>query len=497
MRPASSRFWARALVLSFAALLVVAQAAGDADAPTKIHDTVVFSLKRPLGARSAADRAKLATEALARAVEASGAERTKVVTEGELVVIYAGDIPVVQLSAEDAQAAGAATLETHAASIASRVSEAVQAEKKRSAIAGTVFSISLLVFFGLIAVYVIRRVGEGVDGIRKWMIDNPERITGFRVQSHEVVGPTALRGGLLVALILGRVVAQIGVFYLWLVFALSLFQATRSYTAKLTGLVVTPLSDLAGRVAASLPLAVVAAVSGVALYVLLRFVQLFFEGVARRQTTLPWLPADLAAPTSVLLRLGVVVTAFAFAAPVVTGDPEGALARTGSVALLSFGIACTPLLATMVLGAVVVYGRKVRVGQHAEVGGRVGRVRSVGLLDVRLVEADGGETRVPHFLTLVRATRIIGDRPRVTFDVAVAAPLKAREARAVLLEAAAAVGDRATVDVVHIDGAAVVFTVGLTPARDAAEADVRLGLVDALTQAGFALGSGPGKAGPG
>lgn len=450
----------------------------------------MFVLQRPHGSQSAADRAAQSSEALARALEIPGTEETKVVVQGEAGVVYAGEVPIVELYPDDAKAAGYPTVETHAAFVATRVGEVLATEKRRSAIAGTVFSISLLVFFGLIAVYVIRKVGDLADSIRKWMIDNPERITGLRVQSHEVVGPTALRGGLLIGLILGRVVAQIGVFYLWLVFALSLFQATRAYTTKLTGFVVTPLSDLAARVAASLPLAVVAAVSGVALYVFLRFIQLFFEGVARRQTTLAWLPADLAAPTSVLLRLGTVVTAFVFAAPIVTGDAEGALARTGSVALLAVGIASTPLLSTMVLGAIIVYGRRVRVGQHVSIGDHAGKVRSVGLVDVRLVEADGTEVRIPHFLSLVRPTRLIGDRPRASIDLSVLVRTSVRELSTVLVDATAALGERPTVDLVHVDGDAAHFKIGVTPARDTTESDVRMALVEALCTAGYHLGKG-------
>jgi small-conductance mechanosensitive channel len=354
-------------------------------------------------------------------------------------------------------------------------------------IAGTVFSISLLVFFGLIAVYVIRKVGDVADASRKWMIDNPDRISAIRIQSQEVLGPTALRGGILVALILARVVAQIGVFYVWLAFTLSLFEATRPLTTKLAGFVFTPLSDLAGRIAASLPLAVVAAVSGVALYVLLRFVQLFFEGVARRQTTIPWLPPDLAAPTSVLIRVGVVVTAFVFAAPVVTGDPEGALARTGSVALLAFGLACTPLLATVVLGAVVVYGRRVRIGQFAEIGGRTGRVRAVGLIDVRLLEGDGTEARVPHFLSLVRPTRVFGEKPKLAVRVAVSATAKLRDAQAVLLAAAGALGEKPEAELCELDGGAAIFAVSLSPARETTSGELLLSLGEALSEAGFAL----------
>jgi small-conductance mechanosensitive channel len=354
-----------------------------------------------------------------------------------------------------------------------------------------VFSLSLLVFFGLIAFYVLQKVGEFFERARQWMIDNPDRIKGLRVQSQEVIGVTALRGGALVTLIVGRFVAQIGVVYLWLVFALSLFETTRPYTEKLTGFVVTPLSALAARIGASLPLAVVAVVSGVAIYVLLRFVQLFFEGVARRQTVLPWLPADLAVPTSVLVRLGILLTVLVFAAPIVTGDADGTMVRTGTIALLALGLASTPLVASVIVGVITVYGRRLRVGQHAEMGSRVGKVIAVTLVDVRLLDAEGCEVRIPHLLSLIHPTRVIGARPRVSVTIAAAAHHSPDEVKQVLAEAVEKLGERGQVELAAVDRDGSLFRVVVSVAHDTTPGDVRLALALALGKAGIGLGRAP------
>jgi small-conductance mechanosensitive channel len=457
-------------------------------ASAKIHDTVVFPLWVAQGGKTVEERVHAAGEAMERAVETSGAEDVRVVVQGDTRVVYAGSIPIVVLYPEDAASAGYDSPETHAAAVAGRVRDAVRSEKKRSAIAGAVFSFSLLVFVGLVAFYVLQKIGEFFERARQWMLDNPDRITGIRIQSQEVVGPTALRGGALVTLIVGRFVAQIGVVYLWLVFALSLFESTRPYTQKLTGFVVTPLSDLTGRLAAWLPLAVVAVVSSVAVYVLLRFVQLFFEGIARRQTVIPWLPPDLAAPTSVLVRVGVVVFAIVFAAPIVTGDSEGTLARAGAIAVLALALSSTPLVASVIVGMLVVYGRRVRVGQHASIGRHSGRVVGVGLVDVRLVDADGCDVRVPHLLALVHPTTIAGVRPRVGVDIAVSPTLPPKDVQAVLLEAASVEGDRASVELSFFDSEAAIYRVTVSVATDRTSGDVRLALVEALATAGFSLG---------
>jgi hypothetical protein len=256
----------------------------------------------------------------------------------------------------------------------------------------------------------------------------------------------------------------------------------------LTGLVTTPLPSLAGRLAASLPVAVIAGVSGIAVYVLLRFVQLFFEGVERRQTHLAWLPADLAPPTSILVRVGIVVAAIVYGAPIVTGDQEGAIARTGGIALLALGLASTPLLSSIIVGGLVVYGRRVRVGQHAELAGRVGKVISVGLVDVVLQDADGCQVRVPHLATLVHPTRILGENPRIIVELAVSPAASSATVRKVLTDAAAAVGDFVVVQLTGVDVDAQQYRVTLLAKSGVTASDVRSALADALKNGGVALG---------
>jgi small-conductance mechanosensitive channel len=461
--------------------------------PAKIHDAVVFVLRHPHGKKAAAERAAAASEALRRAVETAGAEEVHVERQGEASVVYAGSIPVVELYPEDVEGSSYSTLETLAAALGARVHDSVVAEKRRSAIAGTVFSFSLLVFFGLVAVFVLRKIGEFFDRARKWTLDNPDRITGLRIQSQEVIGPTALRGGALITLIVGRFVAQAGVFYLWLVFALSLFQSTRPYTEKLTGFVVTPLSDLAARLAASLPFAVMAAFSGVTVYVLLRFVQLFFEGIARRQTVIPWLPPDLAGPTSVLVRAGIIVAALVLVAPLVTGDSNGALARTGLVVLISLGLSGTPLLASIAVGVVTVFGRRIRSGEYAEIGGRSGRVVAVGLIDVRLRDRDGCDVRVPHLLTLVHPTRILGVRPRVAVEVVVAPDSAPAHVRQVLIDAVSSLGEAAAVELTGIDADAAFYRVVVSVVPELGAGQIRIAMAEALHDAGIGLGRGAAR----
>jgi small-conductance mechanosensitive channel len=477
-----------ALLCGTTALGVEAPPAGK-PSDVKMHDTVVFTLSVGHGDRSPAERASATAEALQRAMAARGAEEVRVKRQGAAAVVFAGPVPVIELYEADATAAGSASLDAYASQIATRVDQTLDAERKRSAIAGTVFSVSLVVLFGLISLYVIRKVGEFAERARTWTLEHPDRVPAVRLQSLEVVGPAALRGGILATLLVGRWLAQLGVAYAWVVFTLSLFEATRPYTARLTGFVLTPLSGLAGRLAASLPLALVGVVFVVAVYVLVRFVQLFFQSVARRETKLHWLPAELAIPTGAVVRIGIVLAAVVFAAPIVTGDPSGALARAGSVALLSIGLAATPLLASGMVGVLLVYGRRLGRGEHAEIGGRIGKITDIGLLDVAMIDDDGCEVRVPHLLSLFHPTRRLGRRRRVAFEVAVASPADPTDVRARLLDVAARFGDTPGVELVDASAGTMRYRVRLAPENATDLTELRIAILDALTSGDIALAS--------
>lgn len=453
-----------------------------------LQGDVVFSLREDYAGRTAKQRAEAATIALADAAKSAQPNDVRVEEREGVAVVYAGSVPIVQLTEADARGAGDASLHDHAAATAARVREAIRRERKRSAIAGTVFSISLVVLGSLIALYVLRRLAELTERARNWLLENPQRVPAIRIYSMDVVRPAPLRSALVVSLGAGRFIGQLAVVYLWLIASLSLFDSTRGYTERLTGFVITPLSGLMSRVVSSLPLLVVAAIAALAVWLLLRFVGLFFTSVARGETKFQGLPEELAEPTSLVVRAGIVMATLVFAAPVVTGDPEGALARTGTVLLGALGLASTPLLASAVAGAAVVYSRKLRTGTWAEIDGHIGRVSSVGLLEVRLKELDGSELRIPHLLCLVRAARVLGSAPRIGIEICISPTESPSKVAELLLESARGVGDHPRVDIARADAMGIDYRLSVLADSLAARARLYDRVLNALTESNVPLG---------
>ncbi len=496
----SARVWAQVGERSSPAVTASAQVAASVSASAsaaaarttseiRVRDKVVLVVRAARGGRAPSERARAANAVVTTLLEhpeEMGAIRFEE-SQGTGVV-YVGKTPVVTLGEEDVDASGEASLAVLGAQITARLSDAIATERKRSAIAQTVFSVSLLVFSGLIAFLLLGRVSDIATRLRASLAADPERVAGVRLGKIEFVSAGAARGALSIALTLAPRLIQLALAYGWLIFGLSLFDATRGHTERLTGMVITPLYGLAERVGGALPVAIVAAIAVFAVSVLVRFVGLFFDSVARGDTRIGGLSRDLARPTSALLRFGIIVASLVLASPLITGEGDGALSRTGLVALAAVALASTPLLASAAVGVSVVFARRMKTDDRVEFGGRSGRVIGVTLLDVRLEDEMLAEVSVPHILGLFHPTRVHKHAALATLDVVVDAAAAQDDVERVLFETARAMSARGKVELVYLDRAGAHWRVTSASMRDG----VSLGkaVKDALESIGAGLGLG-------
>jgi hypothetical protein len=459
----------------------------------RVHERTVFFLRASRAGQSPRDRARAASSALEAVLEDPSEPSARIEEPPGSAVVFVGTAPIVTLGTDDAISAGGdVSLHVYAAGVASKIDDALRVERRRSAIAEHVFSLSLLVFSGLLAFLLFRRVGDLSGRLRLWVKTNPDRIPALRLGRIEVVRPVAVRGAVSIALALAHRLAQFALAYSWLIFALSRFDATRPYTDRLAGFVLVPLSALIGRLGAALPLVVVAAIAAVALGIAVRFVDLFFGGIERGETHLAWVPRDLAAPTSVLVRAAMVLLSLVLAAPLITGTDDGALSRAGVVALAALGIAATPVLASAAAGVPAVFGRRLRPGDFVEAGGRAGIVRDVTLLELVLEDAFGCEVRVPQLLGLWHPIRVLGSAPLASIEVVVdprERPAKVEEA---LVGAVVATCERARVELLSLDADGARWRVSGIPKHAKGAASLADAVARAIADQKIELGHAPG-----
>ncbi|WP_437604180.1 mechanosensitive ion channel domain-containing protein [Sorangium sp. So ce590] len=466
-------------------------AAEQPEARVELLGRTVFAVRVHRGSLSPPERAREAAKVLERAAQEKQVPEVRVDERAGVAIVYVGESPLIHLGPEDAVAAGNATVSVHAAAVAATVRDVLAKEQSRSRLATSVFSFSLLVFSGLIALLLLRKVGELVERSRAWVAEHPERLPALHVRGIEMLRPAASQGALSVALGAAGILVRLGIAYIWILFTLSLFESTRNYSQKLTGFVLAPMSDLMGRIARSVPVLVLAILATLAVIVVIRFVGLFFGSVSRGETSLGWLPSDLAVATGVLVRFGILVAALLLAAPLITGTDEGPITRVGFVVLASAGLAGTPLIASAAVGLSVIFGRRLRVGDVADVGGRSGRVRELTLLEARLEDEDGCVVRVPHLLSLFHPTRVRGRPPLVTLEISVDPSADLDRVRELLLKTGSGLGSRARAALVAIDDGGAHFRATMACDGDDVRSRWLTAVAQALLAAGIRLGRAP------
>jgi hypothetical protein len=113
----------------------------------------------------------------------------------------------------------------------------------------------------------------------------------------------------------------------------------------------------------------------------------------------------LAAPTSLVVRVVLVVLTLLVIAPAFTGNADGTFAKLGQLAVAALFLAFVPLLTTVFLGMRVLYGGRMAVGQWVSIGSVTGRVLELTLFETRIWVSSGVTARVPHLLLLWNPVR--------------------------------------------------------------------------------------------
>jgi small-conductance mechanosensitive channel len=475
--------------------LLFAMGARDAEAqaraPVRVGETVVVVLQADRDGQSPLSRASRASAAITATLTDPGEPEVRVEVGEREATVFVGSSAVLELTQEDAIASGESALGPYAGTVSAELRQALTNERRRSRIAESVLSWSLVVFLGLVAFYLIKQVASLAQRARAWLEGHEDQRLTVSVRGIELVQPAVLRSTALVVVSLTRWLGKFVIFYGWLIVVLSLFESTRGYTEQLTGFVLSPLSQLMGRLATALPLLVVAGFAALAVFVLVRFTGLFLRSVERHEIAISWLPADLARPTSALARIAIVLGAVVFGGPLVTGSTEDSLARVGAIAMATLGLAATPLLASALVGTRVLFGRQLFPGEHVRMGQREGVVSAVTLLEIRIRTAEGTEQSIPHLATLWTSLERLGRAPRVWLDLHVSPAQPPAEVLRALERGAGLVASDCRAEVVGIGGGQLHYRVSATLIAFAERSLLVQRVLGELTQAGIAVAELP------
>ena len=400
-------------------------------AEVRLHRHGVFWIRAELDGETPAQRARECAHELKGVLSNALPEgerdlvTVRAVSGSDQVALIVNGHVVLEIGPGDAAAAGEPSVMALARKMRIVLEDSLHEERDRSQLSGTVLSISLVVFFGVLLFLSLPKIGELKHQGEEWVREHHEKLPHIRLRKVELISVGALQNTLVLAVSGVARVLQLICIYAYIVVCLSLFDTTAPWVEQLNGLVLSPFTTLVDRLQQVFPTATLTAAILFLLFPAWRVTGQLARAVERGDVHLGWLPADRVRPTVQLFRMGMVIAAVLLLGPLVSDDETSLVARVGNGALWALTLGAVPVVLTMLWGVVVVFGNVYRPGGWVRVGEVVGQIESIELFFVvlrhpRREKSGATRYRIPHLWLAFSRVVLLPGRPKKSFEYPVA-----------------------------------------------------------------------------
>jgi small-conductance mechanosensitive channel len=229
--------------------------------------------------------------------------------------------------------------------------------------------------------------------------------------------------------------------YLWLTFVLGQFPYTRPWAEHLGNYLVGLLVKFGTGALRAIPGLFAVVVVFLATRIVLRIVDVFFQGVETGAVTARGLQPDTARATRRITAVLIWIFALTVAYEYIPGSETDAFKAIGIFTGLVISLGSAGLMNHLMSGLVVVYSRALRPGEVVQSGDIVGRVTEVGLLSTKLISPKREEITIPNAVlagsTVINYSRLAGvDGAMISATVTIGYDQPWRQVHALLLRAA-------------------------------------------------------------
>jgi small-conductance mechanosensitive channel len=193
-----------------------------------------------------------------------------------------------------------------------------------------------------------------------------------------------------------RLIALLGVGFLYLHFVLGLFPWTRAIANWLLESVLEQLQAMGSGLASAIPDLVVLIIIYFVTRNVLRLLFLFFSAVSRGSVTLSSFQPDWADPTYKLVRIGVVVFALVVAYPYIPGSGTQAFKGISIFLGILFSLGSSSTVANVISGYMLIYRRAFKVGDRVKIGDATGDVTERRVQVTHLTTIKNEEVIIPN-----------------------------------------------------------------------------------------------------
>lgn len=371
-------------------------------APVVLHGRELFTIQQPLGAYSAAERARAISERLRVLAESTADELPPVVAEevDGITVISCGDVRILSVTDADARSAG---LERIAyAQELTEILGRILAEEQKQFSWRALLQGALMAVLATAALYVFYRLTR--RGLRAliWGIFRlkEKHIHDIRFQKTVLVTSRRITRFLVLLARVAWVFLLLLALYVYLPIVFRFFPYTRELSNQIITYTLSPIRILWEMFLAEIPNLFFVIIIAVLTYYATRFARFLFREVESGNIELPGFYQDWAMPTYKIVRLMLVAFAVVVAYPYIPGSSSEAFKGITIFFGILFSLGSTSIVANGVSGVILTYTRAFVIGDRVKIGETTGDVVEKTLLVTRLRTPKNVDVSVPNSMLL-------------------------------------------------------------------------------------------------
>jgi small-conductance mechanosensitive channel len=369
--------------------------------PVVVGGRTVFYLRSGVASFSAEERAQAVSLRLDGFLHSLARDVRPVVRRSEFgFLILIRDEPIIAVTDADARAEGIG-VEELAGRWASAMLECLLqggADLDRETLPKRLLTAGAVVIFVIALGILILRVRRRAS---RWLEANRQRIPAIRFRDLEIVAAAKIQGVLSIAVRGAAATALLVTGAAALILIFEQFPVTRKYTQQGLLWIWDPVVAIGKGVLAYLPnLFYILIIVALTRFVLKGIDFVFAHAESGAISLEPWIHADVARPTSQIVKLVLIVLSIFFIAPLIPGTGSTA-ARGISVVLglmVSFGSSST--VGNLIAGVVLTYMRPFKPGHRVRIGDISGDVMERTFLYTKILTIKNEQVIVPSLQAL-------------------------------------------------------------------------------------------------
>lgn len=314
--------------------------------------------------------------------------------------IVAGDLVVMSVTDQDAQAAGK-TRQQLAEEYAQLIDKGLVASRHayslKSLLLGglyTLFATAILILILRLLGFISKKIHTTLDSWRGTFIPS------LRIQKFELLPANRIADFAMGIVRLARFALTLVILYSYTSLVLGFFPWTRSYSHALLDYVLSPIKVVGAAILSYLPnIFFIAVILLIARFVI-KFVRILFTEIEKENITFPNFYAEWAEPTYKIVRTLILALTVVVVFPYLPGSKSPAFQGVSIFLGVLVSLGSSSAVANIVAGIILTYMRAFKIGDRVKIADTVGDVIEKTLLVTRVLTIKNVEVTITNSMVL-------------------------------------------------------------------------------------------------